>query len=132
MFERRLAEKINTDAPVSGLTAYAGSFPAPKATSPQVVGVISAGGAGSSHGRTQFELNCRFVVSGSALSSMSSAWNLYRYFFPPEHNGSKSFNANEYYVYAVLSEQGEPQPTGNNGNIFFASFVLKFLVARDT
>ncbi len=130
MFVRRLAEYINASSDIDDITAYAESFPATKLVSPHTVGVITAGGTRSSQGRSQSNLDVRFMVSGTAETAIDKAEEIYRFFYPPEVDSQKPFKANEYSVAEVLAENGEPRIAKNIGNIFYASFVLRFLVAR--
>jgi len=132
MFAKRIAEYLNTiPLPVSNITAYAESSPAPKTTSPQIVVVTATGGV-SPKVRTQFRFMTRFVVSGTTTTAMAKAEELFRYFFPKGYDGRRAFTANEYLINDTLAEDGEPRLVSNNGNIFYASYSLIFLAARDT
>lgn len=133
MFTDSIAEYLNAvPKPVADITAYSESGPAAKTTIPQIVVVVPVSGGKAPKVRTQFRYTLRFLVSGTAITAKAKADELFRYFYPSGYDGRRSFTASEYLIADTFADEGEPRLVSNTGNVFYASFRLVFLVARDT
>ena len=131
MFTRRLAEYLR-GLGISGVEFYAESFPAPKTVTPQIVGIFSAGRAKPDKTRVLHNATRRFVVSGNSETCLTKAYEIFELLHPAGITGNKQFEANEYSVHEVFANDDEPHITDNNGNIFFATFVLTFVTSRES
>jgi hypothetical protein len=128
-FSRRLAEELNAN--VSGIKAFAETFPAQKQASGLMnVCVTNAGDSGWVSNRFQFVANRRITVGGGSDAAMQKAIEIYEFFFPRGQFPARRMEVGEYMVFNGFPD-GEPRFFSNAGNIFFAGFVAKFLVARD-
>ena len=126
-FSIRLVERLRASG-INNLAVYAESFPSPKATTPNIVAVISAGELPLGNNRKPWSDTKRFLVSGSASGAMDKAQAILNYFIPAGTDPKTGFVQNEYACYRVLLEK-RPTLFSNVGNIFFVEFILKFLIA---
>jgi len=131
MFTKRLAEYINAQSGITGITCFAESSPSVKGTSGNQTVIVSNAGQ-SGFKSTTFYATIRFMVSGTAATSMSKAEELFIHFCPfGITSSSRRLLSSEYAVIRAIPGT-EPALANNQGNIFWASFSLEFLVARDS
>lgn len=130
------AEKIANylaAASVDDIEVYTESCPAVKNITPSIVCVVPAGYTEDVTTSDRETFNLRFIVSGSAVSCLSKAEEIYNYFVKkdevkPRWANETSFLYDGIYIMKIFPES-YPAISRNRGNIFFATFVLRFLTA---
>ena len=130
-FSEDLVTKLNSSG-IANITAYAESWPAPKNTTAQIVGIVSAGETFENN-MARVSYTKRFTVSGSDTTAYSKAYEIFRYFIPetkrPVWLNNTGFETTNYTCFKVFPEK-LPSMSRSSGNIFFCDFSLRFLASR--
>lgn len=117
---------------ISNMSVYVESFPAPKNTTTSIVCILPAGKEVHPRNRSIATLRRRITASGTAASSITKLEEIKEVFIPetqtPYWASDVGFTLTSWSVYGVWEEE-EPTLIKNTGNIFIASFVLRFSAA---
>jgi len=123
-FTKELAIYIEDN--ISGITIYSYSHPPIKSVSEQIVSIQSSGELEEINHIGVTQETKTFIVSGTASSSMTKAYEIISFLKKKEDN---KFETSNFVVLAVFLEQ-KPSLLSNENNIFIASFRLKFYIAE--
>jgi len=111
---------------------YAESFPAPTSVSTQVIGIVSSSEIFDPGNPEIISFICRFVVSGTAETSLRKAHEILEFFWPrnqkPTWLQHTAFDTTNFQVKKVFCEK-MPSLARNSGNIFYSDCLIRFLTA---
>lgn len=114
---------------IANVEFYAESSPAPKELLPHIVVISSQSENGGDLNRIQRTETKRFLVSGEAAACIAKAQEILNKLVP-ETDEVAGFFAEDYAVYTTFFEK-RPSLAASSGNIFFADFIVRFLIAKD-
>lgn len=71
----------------------------------------------------------RFLVSGKAGECLQKSEQIFDFLVSKSDNVGKVFSFDDFIVFTTIAEQ-RPKLANNVGNIFFAEFSIRFLIAE--
>lgn len=115
---------------ITNISAYLESFPAPTSTSQNIVGIVSVGEVVNTPELITYTK--RFIVTGTSTTSYTKAHEIVNLYFPRSIKPTKlqetALILSNSTIKKVFVEK-MPSLVKNVGNIFYADFILRFIVA---